>query len=403
MKHVIIGTGAAGITAAKTIRSIDPGAQITMISSDGAIYSRSMLHYYISDEKGEGKLAFVGKDFFDDNNIEWIKGTKATGIDTENRIVAYNTGTVNYDRLLIATGAESVIPPVGAFREAANVFSLRHLSDARNIKEIAKAANSAVIVGAGLVGLDAAYSLLRIGKKVTVVEIADRVLALNLDRHASLAYQKKFEEAGCVFYLGNRAADTVCAGSNVTSVILDSGERLDCDMVVVAVGVRPAVEVLSGGSIVYDKAIAVDGYMRTNVDGVFAAGDVTGLSGIWPNAAKQGEVAAKNMCGQEVEYTDQFALKNTINFYGLTALSIGKLEPGEGDREIIIEDRKSYKKVILTGNTVSGVVLQGDISNSGYWQHMIKNNIELKEGYPVFKTSFADYFGLDADSNYVWN
>ena len=401
MKHIIIGTGAAGMAAAGTIREIDPEARITMISEDDTVHSRCLLHYYISGERSEKNMSFVSEDFFEKNSIDRIMGKKVTAIDAENKIITYDDGTISYDRLLIATGSESFIPPVGALRTAKNVYGLRHLLDARNIRKCAETAQNVVIIGAGLVGLDAAYSLIRLGKKVSVVEVADRILALNLDHYSSKAYRKKFEEAGCSFFLGKKASDTICADGYITSVLLDSGEKLDCDMVIVAAGVRPAMN-FPGGGFECDRSIIVDDHMRTNIKDVFAAGDVTGLSGIWPNAAMQGKVAAENMCGKDSVYTDSFANKNTINFFGLETLSVGKLDPEEGDRIVIMEDRRVYKKAVLTGNTVSGVILQGDISNSGFWQYLIKNKVALKEGRFVFKTSFADYYGIDSDGSYVW-
>lgn len=407
MQHVIIGSGAAGMAAAKTIREIDPTARITVIAEDDTVYSRCMLHHYISGERTDAEMSFVRDDFFDEYNVNQVAGQTVKTIDTANKIVHYSGGSVVYSKLLIATGSNSFIPPVGALRDAKNVYGLRHLSDAASIKEKAAESKSAVVIGAGLVGLDAAYSLLQIGLEVHVVEIAERVLALNLDERAAEQYRKKFEEAGCVFHLGQKAADTICDNGFVAALALDDGSTIDCDMVVVAVGVRSAVGFLEGSSIKMEKSIIVDEHMETNIKGVYAAGDVTGLSGIWPNAAMQGIVAARNMCGQEEVYSDSFAAKNTINFFDLVTLSVGKTDPDANDGVEVLEDRSNYKKAILTGDTVSGVILQGDISNSGHWQHIIKNKIPIdptrrKSKRSVFNISFADYFKIDAEGNYAW-
>ena len=164
MMHVIIGVGAAGITAAKTIRSQQPDASITMISTDEHVHSRCMLHRYLSHERQEDTLSFVEPDFFETNKINWIKGVSVKTVDVENQAVLLDNGTsCHYDKLLITTGANSFIPPVGQFREANNVFGLRHLSDAQAIRPLADQAEQILIVGSGLVGMDAAYGISRAG------------------------------------------------------------------------------------------------------------------------------------------------------------------------------------------------------------------------------------------------
>ena len=177
MKYVIIGIGAAGMTAAKTLRELAPQDEIVMISAEEQPHSRCMLHKYLSHERDEDGLNFVPADFFEKNHIGRITGQKVTRLDAEEKNVYYGTdgSSVQYDKLLIATGAESFIPPVGALRTASNVYGLRHLSDAKAINERAQNSKKVVIIGSGLVGLDAAYGLLEQGKEITIVEMADRL------------------------------------------------------------------------------------------------------------------------------------------------------------------------------------------------------------------------------------
>lgn len=209
MKHVIIGVGAAGITAAKTLREKDPNCSITMISTDTHVHSRCMLHRYLSHERNEDTLSFVEPDFFETNRITWIKGAPVRTIDVEQKLVRLENGNSQpFDQLLIATGANSFIPPVGQFREANNVFGLRNLSDAQAIRPLADQADKILIVGSGLVGMDAAYAFLEQGKDVTVVEMADRILPIQLNETAGQAYKDLFEAHGCRFLLGKKASET---------------------------------------------------------------------------------------------------------------------------------------------------------------------------------------------------
>ena len=405
MEYVILGAGAAGITAAKTIRKADKNGKITVISTDTQVHSRCMLHKYLSHERDAAGISFVDPDFFEKNQITWLPGKTVNRLDTQGKKVYTDQGDeVSYDRLLIATGAESFIPPVGNLREAENVFGLRHLRDAQAIDELAKDAENIVIIGSGLVGLDAAYGLMETGKKVSIVEMADQILPVQLDKTAAFEYQKRFEEAGARFYLGRKAADTVMEEDKIIrEIILDNGEKLPCDLIIVAAGVRSAVAGMEGEGIVIDRGIKVDDYLQTGAEGVYAAGDVTGLSGIWPNAQKQGETAALNMCGSHVEYTDRYALKNTINFFGLVSMCVGVILPQEGDVVIAREDSRNYKRVVLRDGKVVGVLLQGDISHGGIWQYLIKNQISISGiQKDIFDLNFGDFYGIKDNGEYQW-
>lgn len=405
MEYVILGAGAAGITAAKTIRKADSEGKITVISTDTQVHSRCMLHKYLSHERDAAGISFVDPDFFEKNQITWLQGKTVNRLDTQRKKVYTDQGDeVSYDRLLIATGAESFIPPVGNLREAENVFGLRHLRDAQAIDELAKDVENIVIIGSGLVGLDAAYGLMETGKKVSIVEMADQILPVQLDKTAAFEYQKRFEEAGARFYLGRKAADTVMEEDKIIrEIILDNGEKLPCDLIIVAAGVRSAVAGMEGEGIVIDRGIKVDDYLQTGAEGVYAAGDVTGLSGIWPNAQKQGETAALNMCGSHVEYTDRYAIKNTINFFGLVSMCVGVILPQEGDVVIAREDSRNYKRVVLRDGKVVGVLLQGDISHGGIWQYLIKNQISISGiQKDIFDLNFGDFYGIKDNGEYQW-
>ena len=405
MEYVILGAGAAGITAAKTIRKADREGKITVISTDTQVHSRCMLHKYLSHERDAAGISFIDPDFFEKNQITWLPGKTVNRLDTQGKkVYTDQEDEISYDRLLIATGAESFIPPVGNLREAENVFGLRHLRDAQAIDELAKDAENIVIIGSGLVGLDAAYGLMETGKKVSIVEMADQILPVQLDKTAAFEYQKRFEKAGAVFYLGRKAADTVMGEDKIIrEIILDNGEKLPCDLIIVAAGVRSAVAGMEGEGIVIDRGIKVDDYLQTGAEGVYAAGDVTGLSGIWPNAQKQGETAALNMCGSHVEYTDRYAIKNTINFFGMVSMCVGVILPQEGDVVIAREDSRNYKRVVLRDGKAVGVLLQGDISHGGIWQYLIKNQIDLAGiKKDIFDLNFGDFYGIKDNGEYQW-
>lgn len=406
MKHVIIGAGAAGITAAKTLRKAQIEDEIIMISTDKQVHSRCMLHKYISHERNATSLSFVEPDFFQKNRITWLSGKLVQNIDTDHKQVILDDGIcVSYDKLLIATGAHSMIPPVGQLRSAPNVFGLRHLTDAIAIDAKAALSSNIAIIGSGLVGLDAAYGLMEQGKSVSIIEMADQILPIQLDQNGAKEYQNRFEEAGCKFYLERKAQDTICnEKGEIIQIVLDNGVTIACDMVIVAAGVRPATAGMDGKNITIDRSIQVSAKLETGASGVYAAGDVTGLSGIWPNAMKQGETAALNMAGSDVEYKDTFAIKNTINFFGLNSLCVGAIIPLPEDIVLTREDSKIYKRIILRDGSVAGVLLQGDISHGGIWQHLIKNKIPISSiSKDIFQLNFGDFYGIKENGEYCWN
>ena len=404
MKHVIIGAGAAGVTAAKTIRSLRPTDEIVLLSAEEQIASRVMLYKYISGERAVEGLSFVPADFFESHQVTWRGGAKVTAVDPDEKKVFCGEEAVTYDQLLITVGAKSTIPPVGALRTAKNVFGLRDLADAKAIREAASEGEKVVVVGAGLVGMAAAYALMELKKDVTVVEMGEDMLALNLDKQGALAYRTRFEEAGCKFHFNTAVEDTaVDSDGAVRFVTLGDGTILPCDFLVVATGARPAVELLESSGIACEKGIVVDEHMRTNFPDIYAAGDVTGLSGIWPNAMRQGEVAAKNMCREVTVYEDTFAVKNTIHFFNLVTLTIGLTREESDDRVEVFADRKGYQKIIIRDGRIVGLILQGDISNGGFWQYLIKNDIRVDNlDKPIWKVSFADFITINEEGEYRW-
>lgn len=400
MNYIIIGAGAAGIEAGKMLRKMDPYGKITMISVDKDVHSRCMLHKYLSLERDEKGISFVPDNYFEENKIRWVKDEPVTSIDTEKKEVYMESGAfLPYDKLLITTGSVYGIPPIPNFRTADNVYGFRDLSDAQLINNaVLERGKNVFIVGSGLVGLDVAYGLLERGCKVTVAEMANRIMPLQTDEISAKRYQELFEKEGCTFKLGIGASDSIINEQNeIITVKLSNGEEISCDFVVVAAGVRPNIAFLERSSIKIDRGITVNNYLQTSDPDVFAAGDVTGLAGIWPNAMDQGRIAAMNMSGAQVEYEDTFAIKNTCNFFGVPMLSVGDVEAKDDTYEVIISHSQGiYKKAIVKDHTLVGLQLQGNIDNSGIWQYLIKHKVKIDHvTKDIFNLSFADFYGID--------
>ncbi len=406
MRYVVLGASAAGINGAKEIRKIDREAEIILISRDEHVYSRCILHHYISDHRNISELDFSDENFFERYNIQWRRGRDVVGVDSDRREVHLDNGeSVNYHKLLIATGASSFIPPVENLRSANRVYGLRNLEDAERIRKDAKDIKKACVIGAGLVGVDAVTGLMELGVEINLVEMSDRILPLQLDKKASSRYEEMFRERGVEFSFSSRAAKLeVDSDNNPVALHLEGGEKIPCDMVVVATGVRSNISFLEGTGVYTDRlGLVIDDRGRTNDPHIFGAGDVTGRNPIWPNAVKEAVVAANNMLGSEMIMDDFFSSKNTMNFMDLPTMSIGSVLPEEGDIVEVDEFQGIYKKIIHKDGHIKGALLQGDLSYSGVLTHLIKNRTDIsKINKNIFEIDYSDFFRLKENGEYSY-
>jgi len=407
MRYIIIGASAAGISAARTLRSLDSDCEIVVISKDKDVYSRCMLHLVISGEREIKGISFIEEDFFENSRIKWIKAAQVVDInENEKRVILSDNKTFTYDKLLIASGAEATIPPIENLRKANNVSCLRNIEDSISISEKCSNGDDVVIIGGGLVGIDAAVGLIGKGANVHLIEMADRILPLQLDKKASLNYEKLFLDKNVDIITSASVKEVrLNETGGAKEVVLSDGRTIPCKYIVVAAGVKPNIDFLNGTSVKVERGIVIDSYCKTSSMDIFAAGDVTGLAPIWPVAVKQGRAAAYNMAGFEKAYEDFFAFQNTMNFLGLETVSIGKAEaPDESFITDIFENKCSYKKIIHKEGIIYGAILQGDISYCGVLDYLIKNKVNTSgKSKNLFSLSFADFYDTKENGEYVYS
>lgn len=407
MRYVVIGASAAGISGAKTLRELDKEAEIVLVSKDENVYSRCILHHYISNHRDVEALNFTGKNFFEENNITWIKGVEVKELnDSNNSLELSNGETLSYDKLLVCSGASAFIPPVEGLREANNVVGLRNLDDAILIKEQAKTVKNVVVLGAGLVGIDAVSGLLGQGLNISLVEMGNKILPLQLDKYASDVYEKKFSEEGVALKLGVKAEKLLLdENNNPKALLLNTGEEVPCELVIVATGVRSNVAFMENSNVECDRfGLIIDAKGKTNVENIYGAGDVTGRNPIWPTAVKEGIIAAHNMLGKEMIMTDFFGSKNTMNFVGIATMSLGMVEPA--DETYIVETQvegDNYKKIIHKDGKIYGAIIQGDLSYAGVLTQLIKENIDVsKVTKSLFDIDYADFFNVKENFEFTY-
>ncbi|GAW92008.1 NAD(P)/FAD-dependent oxidoreductase [Calderihabitans maritimus] len=389
MHYVIIGNSAAGIGAVEGIRKVDSDNPITIISDEPYhTYSRPLISYYLAGKVSKEKMIYRKKEFYNQNRVEPLLGIKATKIDvTGKRVELENGEAVSYDRLLIATGSKPFVPPVDGL-DKERVFTFLKLDDVEKIKEVARPGAKAVIIGAGLIGLKAAEALGLLGVQVTVVELADRVLSAILDGEAAAIVQQHLERQGICFEL-NTTAQKIHGEKQVTGVTLQNGKELTCDFLIIAIGVRPNIDLVEGTPVKVDRGIIVNEKMQTNVADIYAAGDVAQgfdivygqqrLIPILPGAYKQGETAGLNMAGKEVTYPGGFAM-NSIGFFGLPMITAGIVNPeGEGYEVITLSqpEHQNYKKIILKEDRLVGFICLNKVDRAGILTSLINDQINV--------------------------
>lgn len=408
MKCIVIGASAAGMSAAKTLRELDDNLDITLVSKDENVYSRCILHHYISNHRTIEELNFTDKDFFDYYRVNWVKGVEVVKVDdTNKKIILSNRSELEYDKVIIASGASSFIPPVKGLREGKNVVGLRNLDDAILIKEKAKEVKSAVVLGAGLVGIDALTGLVDYDIELSLVEMGHKVLPLQLDEYTSKVYKDAFEAKNVNIKLNVTVEELILdEDNNPKELLLNTGEKIPCELVIVATGIRANVAFLEGSNIECDRfGLMIDDKGQTSAKDVYGCGDVTGRNPIWPTATKEGIIAAKNALGKEAHMNDFFSSKNTMNFLSIPTMSLGMVEPE--DETYIVEIKiteENYKKIIHKDGKIYGAIIQGDLSYAGVLTQLIKENIDISEVKKnIFDIDYADFFNLEKNLEFSYN
>lgn len=382
MKYVIIGNAAAGIGTVEGIREYDKDGEILIISDEKYdTYSRPLISYWLKEAVTEENMRYRNADFYEKNNVKTMLDTKVIAIDPDKKEVVIEGGeNVPYDKLMVATGSKPFVPPMQGMEKIAKKFSFMKKDDAKAVKEAVFDGARVLIVGAGLIGLKAAEALEHYNAKMTVVDLANRILPSILDEAASEIMQKHIKSKGVRFILNTSVSEF-----SENSAKLSNGETVDFDMVILAVGVRPNVELIkeAGGNV--GRGIITDNRQQTSLKDIYAAGDCTEsydisieanrILAILPNAHNQGVVAGKNMAGKEAYYLNAFPM-NAIGFFGLHIITAGSY-----DGEPVVEtDGTNYKKLVVKDKQLKGFILMGKyIKRAGIYTSLIREHITADE------------------------
>ncbi|NWF91703.1 MAG: NAD(P)/FAD-dependent oxidoreductase [Syntrophaceae bacterium] len=407
MRYVIIGGSAAGISAAEAIRFVDPTSEIQLFTWEHTpVYSRVLLSYYIAEILSKEQLHFRPLDFFKENRVTAHLGQKVEKISPETKSIRTEDGRDHpYDRLLIATGAWPNLMDIPG-KEKKGVFVVRNLEHAQAMVRHLVKPTPVCILGGGLIGIRIGYALSLRGLKVKLIIASDRILSQMLDLEASTLVRERMQERGIDVITGRNAVK-ILGGEFVESIVLDNGEKIDCQMVVVGKGVEPNLEIVSSTSIKTAEGILADERMRTNLPDIYAAGDVaetydlcwerTNVNALWPVAFEQGRVAGLNMAGRETKYEGSFRM-NSLDVFGLPVISMGiTRSEGPGYQEFRASGKEMYRKIVLKGGRLVGAILVGQVQKAGVLTMLMRKKLDVSGVVPFLlskRLNFAELLPL---------
>jgi NAD(P)H-nitrite reductase large subunit len=388
MRHLIIGSGPAGVVAAETLRRADPAAEITLLCGEGEPpYSRMAIPYLLKGDIDEaGTFLRKGADHYAGLRIQLVQA-RAQAVDTAARTVDLGGGrSLPFDRLLIATGSrpsQESIPGIGL----PGVHSCWTLEDARTILAKAKPGTRIVQMGAGFVGCIIMEGLLSRGVDLTILVRSGYMVRRMMNPTASGLIQRWCEGKG-VKILTRTQPQGITTEGGALRVALADGRSLPADMYLSAVGVDPNLEFLAGSDLEMGQGIVVDANLQSSVPGIYAAGDVaeatdclTGkrqLNAIQPNAVEQGRIAALNMAGRSARFKGSFVF-NVLTTLGLASSSFGEWQgvPGGESVEVLDESRYRYLNLQFDGDRLVGANSVGFSDHIGALRGLIEGQVRL--------------------------
>ena len=381
MQYVIIGNSTAAVAAAEQIRRSDGKGKITMISDEPYhTYGRPLISYYLLGKTDAERMKYRPSDFYERNRIDTIFSKRVEKIDAEKKKVLLSDGKkIGYDKLLVATGSRPFNPPMEGIGSVPCKFNFMTFDDALALENVLSPDKRVLIIGAGLIGLKCLEGIADRVREVAVVDMADRVLPSILDEYGASLVRHELEEHKATFYL----SDSVRKFEGNTAY-LKSGKEIAFDILVVAVGVRPNVELVKDAGGKVGRGILTDDRQETSLKDVYAAGDCTEsyditaqtsrILALLPNAQFQGACAGANMAGGEVHFTNAVPM-NAIGFFGSHILTAGSYF---GD-SYVEKSGDTYKKLFYSENKLNGFILVNKPEKAGIYTSLLRNATPLDE------------------------
>jgi NAD(P)H-nitrite reductase large subunit len=388
--YVIIGDGIAGSSAAETIREEEPDADITVITDEGeALYNRILIKEFAKGKLPEAPISIHEEEWYEERDIDLDLNTFVTGVDPDaHEVYTHDSGTYEYDKLLVATGGTPTQLPVDN-SDAEGIHHFWTFQDARSIAEGAEAADSGVVVGAGLLGIDLAAVCAAQDIEANYIMRGNRWWRYGLSLDGAEIIHDALEEKGVtpVFESGVDHFETDDDG-RVVSTVDANGDTYDSEFVGIAIGLDFNTEFLQGADLEMDDGIVVDQYMQTSTEDIYAAGDITryydvildeyAQNGSWGSAKEQGVVAGRNMVADDEEAEFRWVSSYSITHFDFPFLSFGFPTLGDDECERKYSDTEWRRLSFKDGKLVGGVLI-GDIAPQGNYKDLIRKEVEVAD------------------------
>jgi nitrite reductase (NADH) large subunit len=383
-KLVLIGNGMAGVRTLEELLKLDRETyQITVIGAEPhPNYNRIMLSPVLAGEKSVDDIVLNTREWYTENGIELITGDAVTAIDRVKRVLSLESGaTVDYDRLLIATGSTPFIIPVPG-HDKQGVLGFRDIADVEQMLAAAGKYRSAVVIGGGLLGLEAANGLMKKGMAVTVVHLLDRLLERQLDGPASALLKTSLEERGLNFLMEAQTAE-ITGGERVEGVRFADGSEIEADLVVMAVGIRPNMALAQQAGIYCERGILVSDTMQTYDPRVYAVGECVQhrgtCYGLVAPLFEQAKVAANHLANLGIARYEGSVTSTKLKVTGIDLFSAGEFNEMDGDETLVLQDPAAgvYKKLVLRDNRIKGAVMYGDTMDGSWYFQLLREQSDI--------------------------
>ena len=382
---VVIGNGMAGIACVEQILKYAPKFTITVFGDETHVnYNRILLSSVLAGEKSPDEIVLNGLDWYEKNGITLRVGVRIVDIDAAQKTVSGDDGSVTpFDKLLLATGSNPLIPAIEGVRKK-GVYVFRNLDDTRALLDCSRTGAQAVVIGGGLLGLEAARGLQVQGCEVTVAHLMDRLMERQLDAVGGSFLKAKLECMG-VQVLLNRNTQAILGDERATGIRFDDGSERAADFVVIAAGIRPNVELGRKAGLAVHRAIVVSDQMRTSHPDIFAVGECVEHDGVCYGLVapllEQGKVLAATITGHcGPDYAGSVPAAK-LKIMGVDVFSAGEIGDTPGNDVVRFEDPALgiYKRLTLRENRLTGVILVGDASDSHRYMDWLKEKHDLTE------------------------
>ncbi|GMT41499.1 MAG: nitrite reductase large subunit [bacterium] len=383
-KLVLIGNGMAGVRALEELLEMAPDMYDITIFGDEPCgnYNRIMLSQVLAGKKDIDEIMLNKEDWYKDKGITLFTDSKVIRIDRKQRCVTAADGTeASYDRLLLATGSNPILIPVPG-TNLPGVVTFRNIHDVECMLEASHSYNQAVVIGGGLLGLETANGLLKQGMDVTVIHLADNLMDYQLDAPAAALLKRFLEERGLSFEMAS-CTKAILGSERVTAVQLSDDREIPADLVVIATGIRPNIELAKNSGLHCEQGIVVNDSLQTFDPRIYAVGECVqhrGQSyGLVAPLFDQAKVAANHLARLGfMRYTGSIT-STKLKVNGIDLFSAGDFSDDENSEEIVLQDttRGVYKKIVINNNRIKGVVMYGDTLDGSWYFQMMRDGIEV--------------------------